>query len=465
MEPPMQEDNGSYVSFEIDYASLPISEGWLFKKGGRKGGRKNWKRRYFKFEQERLSYYTDETLNRIRGFVPLTDRAMVIDTGNNEMHKNKNVKYTFTVLEDRSVPLGLELSADSIATKEAWMESIQFVINKLIEEAEGIYDMDEFYEEGEEEDPDFLETEPPAMPSRIAGQKPPGPPRPANAAPPPGPPPPINAAPPPGPPPPINAAPPPGPPPTGKVPPGPPPKSGPPPPSQGPKPPGPPPPSMSKPPGPPPGIKQDVNGAGTGLTPISEEKEDATSAPPPPPPSKPTPKPPGPPPRALSSPPPPSSPVPPPPKVDAPGSESTSKDKTDGDTAVFSPSSMVSHKAAPTSITSQIDSLNGERKAQSAETKQEDLSSFVSHASRDLSLSASKDAPPISTPSATATAKQPTSTSMASNAAKSLFKPGAFGSAFPEKCIAYGQVCYVARDALTVFVAHFMWASSPPGSV
>lgn len=106
-----------------------IKAGYLTKRGGFSGGRKTWKRRYFRLLPTCLSYYSASTM-ALLGVTRVGDASGIVTCMEPEQAKYERVpanKFGFVVCtEDRE----LLLYADSAGDREDWMQAISSVIGR-----------------------------------------------------------------------------------------------------------------------------------------------------------------------------------------------------------------------------------------------------------------------------------------------------------------------------------------------
>ncbi len=88
-----------YHEPDIDPATLPITQGYLLKKGSgdRMFGRRTWLRRFFRIEGTSLAYYETDASVQAKGRVRLGADTQINPTGAEKQHKNQNVSFTFSI--------------------------------------------------------------------------------------------------------------------------------------------------------------------------------------------------------------------------------------------------------------------------------------------------------------------------------------------------------------------------------
>lgn len=117
---------------QLDTSLLVRMEGWIYKKGGvvnSRGGRRNWKRRYFKLEPvdyfEHTAYelkYYDDKGGDLKGSVSLFDVEIYCE----QKSLHSKVKFEFQILLQNGGVL--QLSCDEEHEREEWMDTLNMVI-------------------------------------------------------------------------------------------------------------------------------------------------------------------------------------------------------------------------------------------------------------------------------------------------------------------------------------------------
>lgn len=103
--------------------ALPTTQGWLHKKGGAFGGRRNWGKRWFKLTAEGLSYYKSPTDDKKRGAVEL-DGASV----RAEPHAKYSNYFVLSYDDDRP---DRAFYCDTDAERVQWLSSLTAHINAM----------------------------------------------------------------------------------------------------------------------------------------------------------------------------------------------------------------------------------------------------------------------------------------------------------------------------------------------
>ena len=119
----------------LDPSLLPRTEGYIYKKGGTvnaRGGRRNWRRRYFVLTNVdfrgkpgyELRYY-DGPNGKLKGTLGLSEAEIYCEARS----RHKSVKYEFQLL----LPNGnlLQLSCDDADVREEWIASLNMAIAYL----------------------------------------------------------------------------------------------------------------------------------------------------------------------------------------------------------------------------------------------------------------------------------------------------------------------------------------------
>jgi hypothetical protein len=123
---------------QLDPAHTKKTNGYLSKKGGSDGGRRNWKKRWFFLKHEltqpgetfQLYYYANEGDDRPKGAIDLTDAEITI-TEKAKQHKNKSAANNFEfqiMVGGGSNPRVYEIFADQEAERADWVETLQHVV-------------------------------------------------------------------------------------------------------------------------------------------------------------------------------------------------------------------------------------------------------------------------------------------------------------------------------------------------
>ena len=93
------------------------TEGWVFKKGGQKGHRRNWNERYFKLSGGGLAYFADREMTQQKGWI---DLATLDGT---ELVKRSSQHFTTPEMKQRHMKMTTITYSDDI---RAWEKGQQW---------------------------------------------------------------------------------------------------------------------------------------------------------------------------------------------------------------------------------------------------------------------------------------------------------------------------------------------------
>jgi len=130
------QDGGATDASNIPAAEVILKTGYLWKRGGHRGGRKSWRRRFFALKNENLHYYNPGNASLL-GAMPMVGESSTGDPYVANVTRidreeaetlglpNNLTPYLFVVVTpDRS----LYICASSAIQRSAWMDAILRVV-------------------------------------------------------------------------------------------------------------------------------------------------------------------------------------------------------------------------------------------------------------------------------------------------------------------------------------------------
>jgi hypothetical protein len=106
----------------------PLLKGWLSKKGGTKGGRRNWTERYFVLRGETLTYYLSEGSSgegeEMKGEITLLNCAIALRQDSEDAKRH----FRFCIV-DKEAGISRELSAKSQDQLQLWFQTLSSAVS------------------------------------------------------------------------------------------------------------------------------------------------------------------------------------------------------------------------------------------------------------------------------------------------------------------------------------------------